>query len=172
MKNNPIAITVPNTCKKFKAENLNDKNPTTSVKIAINKAIEVNMVFNAAMNSIPVLLLAIGVDYGLHVVLRIREELKNSQEASQGTQNMTMRDFSVEARKLAIRRGTIFTSIALLIAIFTDVVGFLSFRFSALNFLQVFGTVIAIGLFFIYLLSITALPALMSLIPPKRLPPD
>ena len=35
----------------------------------------VNMVFNAAMNSIPVLLLAIGVDYGLHVVLRIREEL-------------------------------------------------------------------------------------------------
>ena len=38
------------------------------------------MVFNAAMNSIPVLLLAIGVDYGLHVVLRIREELKNSEE--------------------------------------------------------------------------------------------
>ena len=32
----------------------------------------VNMVFNAAMNSIPILLLAIGVDYGLHVVARIR----------------------------------------------------------------------------------------------------
>ena len=29
------------------------------------------MTFNAAMNSIPVLLLAIGVDYGLHVVARI-----------------------------------------------------------------------------------------------------
>lgn len=129
----------------------------------------VNMIFNAAMNSIPVLLLAIGVDYGLHVVLRIREELKNSPE---GESAETMRDFSVEARKLAIRRGTIFTSIALLIAIFTDVVGFLSFRFSALSFLQVFGTVIAIGLFFIYLLSISALPALMTLIPPKKLPLD
>ena len=129
----------------------------------------VNMFFNAAMNSIPVLLLAIGVDYGLHVVLRIREELKNSPE---GETAETMRDFSVEARKLAIRRGTIFTSIALLIAIFTDVVGFLSFRFSALTFLQVFGTVIAIGLFFIYLLSISALPALMTLIPPKKLPLD
>ena len=129
----------------------------------------VNMIFNAAMNSIPVLLLAIGVDYGLHVVLRIREELKNSPE---GETAETMRDFSVEARKLAIRRGTIFTSIALLIAIFTDVVGFLSFRFSALTFLQVFGTVIAIGLFFIYLLSISALPALMTLIPPKKLPLD
>ena len=129
----------------------------------------INMIFNAAMNSIPVLLLAIGVDYGLHVVLRIREELKNSPE---GASAETMRDFSIEARKLAIRRGTIFTSIALLIAIFTDVVGFLSFRFSALTFLQVFGTVIAIGLFFIYLLSISALPALMTLIPPKRLPLD
>ena len=51
-------------------------------------------------------------------------------------------------------------------------VGFLSFRFSALTFLQVFGTVIAIGLFLIYLLSISALPALMTLIPPKKLPLD
>ena len=127
------------------------------------------MVFNAAMNSIPVLLLAIGVDYGLHVVLRIREELKNSDSEKTAA---TLRDFSVEARKLAIQRGTIFTSIALLIAIFTDMVGFLSFRFSALSFLQVFGTVIAIGLFLIYLLSISALPALMTLIPPKRLPID
>ena len=127
----------------------------------------VNMVFNAAMNSIPVLLLAIGVDYGLHIVLRIREELKNSPE---GASAENMRDFSFEAKKLAIRRGTVFTSIALLIAIFTDVVGFLSFRFSALTFLQVFGTVIAIGLFLIYLLSISALPALMTLIPSKNLP--
>ena len=37
-------------------------------------AIGVPMTFNAAMNSIPVLLLAIGVDYGLHVVKRVREE--------------------------------------------------------------------------------------------------
>ena len=131
--------------------------------------IGVSMVFNAAMNSIPVLLLAIGVDYGLHVVLRIREELKNSVE---GNTADTLRDFSISARKLAIQRGTIFTSIALLIAIFTDMVGFLSFRFSALSFLQVFGTVIAIGLFLIYLLSISVLPALMTLIPPKRLPLD
>ena len=60
------------------------------------------MVFNAAMNSIPVLLLAIGVDYGLHVVLRIREELKNSQEASQGTQNMTMRTSLLKCANLPL----------------------------------------------------------------------
>jgi predicted RND superfamily exporter protein len=128
----------------------------------------VNMTFNAAMNSIPVLLLAIGVDYGLHVVLRIREELKVA-DSKDDVSRETLRDFSLEARKVAIRRGTIFTSIALLIAIFTDMVGFLSFRFSSLSFLQVFGTVIAIGLFFIYILSISALPALMTIIPPKKI---
>ena len=46
-------------------------------------------------------------------------------------------------------------------------VGFLSFRLSSQEFLVVFGTVIAIGLFYIYVLSITALPALMALFPPK-----
>ena len=131
--------------------------------------IGVKMVFNAAMNSIPILLLAIGVDYGLHVVARIREELQNQEKADpQGRK--TLRDFSIEARRIAIRKGTILTSAALMVAIFTDMVGFLSFRFSSQQFLVSFGTVIAIGLFFIYLLSITALPALMMIIPPKKLP--
>ena len=128
-----------------------------------------NMVFNAAMNSIPILLLAIGVDYGLHVVARIREEMQD-QEKNDPQNRETLRDFSIEARRIAIRKGTILTSAALLVAIFTDMVGFLSFRFSSQQFLVSFGTVIAIGLFFIYLLSITALPALMMLIPPKKLP--
>ena len=128
----------------------------------------VEMTFNAAMNSIPVLLLAIGVDYGLHVVLRIREEL--SEEEHRNPQGrITLRDFDKLARQRAIRQGTTLTSIALLIAITTDIVGFLSFRLSSLAFLQVFGTVIAIGLLLIYLLSISALPALMSLLPAKRL---
>ena len=129
----------------------------------------VSMVFNAAMNSIPILLLAIGVDYGLHVVARIREELQD-QEKNDPQGRMTLRDFSIEARRVAIRRGTILTSAALMVAIFTDMVGFLSFRFSSQQFLVSFGTVIATGLFFIYLLSITALPALMMIIPPKNLP--
>ena len=128
----------------------------------------VNMVFNAAMNSIPVLLLAIGVDYGLHVVIRIREEL-NIIDSKDAIERKTLKDFSYEARQIAVRRGTVLTSIALVIAIFTDMVGFLSFRFSSLSFLQVFGTVIAIGLFLVYLLSITALPALMLMFPPKKL---
>ena len=125
----------------------------------------VDMTFNQAMNSIPVLLLAIGVDYGLHVVKRVREEYL---EDSRDSESMVM-DLSNEARRKAIRSGTTLTSIALLIAIFTDMVGFLSFRLSSQQFLVVFGTVIAIGLFYVYLFSITALPALMTIVPPKNM---
>ena len=125
----------------------------------------VDMTFNAAMNSIPVLLLAIGVDYGLHVVKRVREEYLEES----GDPESTVKDLSHEARRKAIRSGTTLTSIALLIAIFTDMVGFLSFRLSSQQFLVVFGTVIAIGLFYVYLFSITALPALLSVVPPKNM---
>ena len=121
--------------------------------------------FNGAMNSIPILLLAIGVDYGLHVVLRYREELVKEDKEGKAT----MADFSSEARARALKTGTVLTSAALVVAIFTDMVGFLSFRLSAQNFLVVFGTVIAIGLFFIYLLSVTALPALLTILKPQRL---
>ena len=123
------------------------------------------MTFNAAMNSIPVLLLAIGVDYGLHVVARIREEYRDGAPPDAET----VRDLDLELRRRAVRHGAIMTSVALAIAIFTDVIGFLSFRLSSLVFLQVFGTVIAIGLLMIYLLSISALPALMLTLPPKRM---
>ena len=125
----------------------------------------VDMTFNAAMNSIPVLLLAIGVDYGLHVVKRVREEYLEES----GDSESTVKDLSHDARGKAIRSGTTLTSIALLIAIFTDMVGFLSFRLSSQQFLVVFGTVIAIGLFYVYLFSITALPALLTVVPPKNM---
>ena len=82
---------------------------------------------------------------------------------------LSVKDLEKDLRKAAVLRGTKYTSIALLIAIFTDMVGFLSFRLSSQSFLVVFGTVIAIGLFYIYLFSVTALPALISLIPPKDL---
>ena len=123
--------------------------------------------FNAAMNSIPILLLAIGVDYGLHVVLRYREELIKSDSSKE---KESMAEFSSDVRARAIKTGTILTSAALSVAIITDMVGFLSFRLSSQNFLVVFGTVIAVGLFFIYLLSISILPALLTILPPQKIP--
>ena len=127
------------------------------------------LTFNAAMNSIPILLLAIGVDYGIHVVTRIREVMQDiERDNPQG--RITLADFEPEVRLKAIRSGAILTSAALVIAIFTDMVGFLSFRLSSQMFLVNFGTVIALGLFSIYILSISLLPALMITFPSKALP--
>ncbi|MEC7253386.1 MAG: MMPL family transporter [Candidatus Thermoplasmatota archaeon] len=127
------------------------------------------LTFNAAMNSIPILLLAIGVDYGIHVVTRIREVMQDiERDDPQG--RMTLKDFDSELRIKAIRSGAVLTSAALVIAIFTDMVGFLSFRLSSQMFLVNFGTVIALGLFAIYVLSISLLPALMTALPSKALP--
>lgn len=131
----------------------------------------ISMVFNAAMNSIPILLLAVGVDYGLHVVMRVREEFATIENKEKSGRK-SLKDFELEVRRSAVRTGAILTSAALLVAIFTDVIGFLSFRFSSQQFLVSFGTVIAIGLVFIYLVSITALPALLLALPTKRLPLD
>lgn len=127
------------------------------------------LTFNAAMNSIPILLLAIGVDYGIHVVTRIREVMQEI-ERNDPQGRVTLKDFDHEMRIKAIRSGAILTSAALVIAIFTDMVGFLSFRLSSQMFLVNFGTVIALGLFAIYVLSISLLPALMTAIPSKALP--
>ena len=127
------------------------------------------LTFNAAMNSIPILLLAIGVDYGIHVVTRIREVMQDI-ERDDPKGRITLADFEPEVRLKAIRSGAILTSAALVIAIFTDMVGFLSFRLSSQMFLVNFGTVIALGLFSIYVLSITLLPALMTMFPSKALP--
>ena len=127
------------------------------------------LTFNAAMNSIPILLLAIGVDYGIHVVTRIREVMQDI-ERDDPKGRVTLKDFEPEVRLKAIRTGAILTSAALVIAIFTDMVGFLSFRLSSQMFLVNFGTVIALGLFSIYILSISLLPALMTTFPSKALP--
>ena len=82
------------------------------------------MTFNAAMNSIPVLLTchrgglrsARGASHPRGVE---GEEMKNPQGRT------TLRDFDHQARSRAIRQGTVLTSIALMIAITTDIVGFL-----------------------------------------------
>jgi len=124
--------------------------------------------FNPAMFSIPVLVLAIGVDYGLHVVARYREEAvleARKRGIDENTQPLSVLEKS--SRKKAILNGSLLTSAALIVAITTDVVGFMSFNISNQKFLRDFGTTIAIGLLFVYLSSITVLPALLSLIPPK-----
>ncbi len=124
--------------------------------------------FNPAMFSIPVLVLAIGVDYGLHVVARYREEaVQEARKMGIDEHSQPLSVLEKTSRQKAILNGSLLTSAALIVAITTDVVGFMSFNISNQKFLRDFGTTIAIGLLFVYLSSITVLPALLSLIPPK-----
>ena len=124
--------------------------------------------FNPAMFSIPVLVLAIGVDYGLHVVARYREEaVQEARKIGIDEHSQPLSVLEKTSRQKAILNGSLLTSAALIVAITTDVVGFMSFNISNQKFLRDFGTTIAIGLLFVYLSSITVLPALLSLIPPK-----
>ena len=124
--------------------------------------------FNPAMFSIPVLVLAIGVDYGLHVVARYREEaVHEARKMGIDEHSQPLSVLEKTSRQKAILNGSLLTSAALIVAITTDVVGFMSFNISNQKFLRDFGTTIAIGLLFVYLSSITVLPALLSLIPPK-----
>ncbi len=124
--------------------------------------------FNPAMFSIPVLVLAIGVDYGLHVVARYREEaVQEARKMGIDEHSQPLSVLEKNSRQKAILNGSLLTSAALIVAITTDVVGFMSFNISNQKFLRDFGTTIAIGLLFVYLSSITVLPALLSLIPPK-----
>ena len=125
------------------------------------------LTFNAAMNSIPILLLAIGVDYGIHVV-RIREVLQDMErDDPQG--RVTMKDFDTELRLKAIRSGAVLTSAALVIAIFTDMVGFLSFRLSSQMFLGIL-VQSSLSVSSQFMFSVSLLPALMTALPTKALP--
>lgn len=134
--------------------------------------------FNPAMNSIPILLLALGVDYGLHVVLRFREEMFEAGEHDPADRDPLPKAWDVHAvltkeeRRAALARATGLTAGVLVVAIVTDAVGFISFRFSSQQFLVDFGTLIAVGLVLAFLGAITALPALLSVMKPKpiRLP--
>ena len=60
--------------------------------------------FNSAMNSIPILLLAIGVDYGIHVVARYRESVRE-EELEDPKGRTRLKEFSEDIRIAASGRG-------------------------------------------------------------------
>ncbi len=131
------------------------------------------VVFNPAMNAIPILMLALGVDYGLHVVMRFREEkliISNIANSSDNLQNSFSKLINMNKSDLikALTTSTIATSTVLSVAIITDFIGFSSYRLSSARFLQDFGITVAIGLLIAFLLSVTTLPAVLSIMKPRK----
>jgi uncharacterized protein len=101
---------------------------------------------------IPVILLAVGSAYTIHVVNRIRQ------------------DRAADPRK-TIRDSLDYIMVPVFLAAITTMAGFISFIFgSYLTMISTFGLFMAAGVAFAMILSLTFTPALMAVIPEKTSP--
>ena len=100
----------------------------------------------------PVVLMAVGVADGIHILSRYYDELLEHPDVS-----------SADAVLVAMRemwQPVVFTSL-------TTAVGFLSFLTAALVPIRYFGVFTALGVLVAMVFSITFFPAMLSLLPPK-----
>ncbi len=96
---------------------------------------------------VPILLVGLGVDYGIHLVMRYREEL--------------VEDWDIDK---ASSSSIVFVGSALLLATTTTMVGFLSNVASDITPIREFGIQVAIGVLSAFLIFVTFIPACRILI--------
>ena len=100
---------------------------------------------------VPILLIGLGVDYGIHLTLRYREELVRSKSVSR-------------AGSIAV----VSAGAALLLAALTDMVGFLSNLGSPIGPIQEFGIIVAIGILSSYIIFVTFVPGCRVMVDRRR----
>lgn len=110
--------------------------------------VELTMVSNA----MPVLLIAIGSAYGIHMINKYNEVIRL--------------DLPVEE---CLKRAITEVGLPIILAGITTLAGFLSFTTSYLTLIQEFGVFTAIGVFIALLLSTTFLPATLSYLPRPKI---
>jgi predicted RND superfamily exporter protein len=108
--------------------------------------------FMMVSNIMPVVLVAVGVAYGIHVISGYYEELQYTSE-----------------KKTALTKTIEHIGIPVLMAGVTTMVGFLSLMTSPLPVFLVFGSLLALGVFLAMFFSLTMIPAILLLLPvPKK----
>ncbi|HEX2152649.1 MAG TPA: MMPL family transporter [Acidimicrobiia bacterium] len=103
--------------------------------------------FSAPTQIVPILIIGLGVDYGIHLISRYREE------AGEG---LTVDD------SMTVSIGT--SGVALVLATLTTVIGFLTNLANPVPALTDFGILAAVGIFFAFLLMMTFVPAVRVLL--------
>lgn len=103
-------------------------------------------------NIMPVILIAIGSAYGIHMLARYQE---NMQRRSEGD--------------IGIRNALAEVGVPILLAGVTTSIGFFSFAGSYLRSVTHFGVFTGIGVGFALVVSLTVIPAVLSFLPPPRL---
>ncbi len=99
--------------------------------------------FNQIVQILPILLIGLGVDYGIHMTTRYQEELGAGADVERGT-------------GIAIRT----VGVALVLATVTTVVGFLTNLVSPVPALKDFGILAAVGIVVSFVLMLTLMPAI------------
>jgi len=105
-----------------------------------------------ASDGMPILLIAIGSAYGIHLVNKYLEDIRKC-------------DNKIEAIKDTISE----VGVPIFLAGLTTSIGFLAFFVSNLTIIKEFGIFTAIGVMFAYLVAITFLPALLSFMPAPKI---
>lgn len=101
-------------------------------------------------NNIPIILLAVGSAYAIHVLNRV-EQIRQSDPEK------------------AIQKALAYVMVPVLLAATTTIIGFISFIFgSYLNMITDFGVYTALGTFFACLFSIFLVPSLLSVFETKK----
>ena len=98
--------------------------------------------FNPLTTAVPVLIVGLGIDYGIHITMRYREELKAGKKIEKSIQ-LTVKSVGM----------------ALLLATITTVVAFLSNIASPISLLGEFGVLSAIGIIGSFVTMTTFVPA-------------
>ncbi len=106
---------------------------------------------NPMMTTVPVLIIGLGIDYGIHFTSRYKEEIGKGKE---------VRD--------AMSKTGATVGFAILLTTVTTVVGFLSNLGSNISIIREFGVLCAIGIVSAFILMLTFFPAAKTLIDSRR----
>jgi predicted RND superfamily exporter protein len=104
-----------------------------------------------ASAAIPVLLIAVGSAYGIHLISRYRENCK----------------LQLKNRDCVIQ-STASIALPIIMAGLTTLAGFLAFSFSYLTMIKEFGVFSSVGIFLTMILSLLLIPALLSFLPARK----
>ena len=110
-----------------------------------------NIPMTIISNITPVILIAVGSAYGIHMVSRFDEEMTKGLAGPEG-----------------VRGALSEVGVPILLAGLTTLVGFVSFTGSYLRMVRDFGIFTGIGVFFAMFISTTFIPALLSYVSPRR----
>jgi predicted RND superfamily exporter protein len=123
--------------------------PLTTVIISTTWSMGLMSMFGVkltiATDVMPILLIAIGSAYGIHMVNKYLEDIRKG-----------------ENKKEAIKDTISEVGVPIFLAGLTTSIGFLAFLVSKLTIIRDFGVFTAIGVIFAFIVSITFLPAILS----------